>query len=573
MSDKKKNKGCLVALLVVIGLMLVGIIVFSSFIGNISRGKQVKVTAGATLVLDFNGPLAYQEQGLWEESSAGIYPLLYALERSADDSRVTSILIRYSGVPAWQIEEINNILEEVKKSGKKIYAYYDNLDSGAFLASRLADEIWMQPSASSFIDLKGYYFSMPFYKRMFDKLGIEFTVIHMGAYKGTGENYTQREMSPEMRSNLESVVDGLFSRFVESFSRSRKLDKADFEKKILDGDFFLISPEEALEYKLVDKIGYETEFYKSTGIDREKCVPLSDYAGAETLPMAREKIALIYAQGTISMGESRNSYNPLFGRMQVLGEETFTELVRKAEERDDIKGIVVRVDSPGGDALASDIMWASLKRAAGKKPVFVSVGGMGASGGYYISTPAKKIFVDETSIVGSIGVVAMLPNFRGLAENKVGLDYQVISKGRYAGFGDPFKEVTGSEALRLKESMEKTYTEFKSRVAEGRGMSMERVEELAQGKIYLGGDFVHLGLADEIGGLRDAFEAMKEELKLKRAQIVIYPEPLSFWERLREGSLWGMNREPLDLETFLKGLTGPNPVKTEFICWDLDEAL
>jgi len=573
MSDKKKNRGCLIALLVVIGLMLAGIIIFSSFIGHLSSGKSVKITDGTTVVLDFNGPVAYQEHGLWEENPGGFYPLLNALDRIPGDSRVTSLVIRYTGAPLWQTEELNSALEKIKKSGKKIYAYYDNLNSSSFLASRLADEIWMEPSASSFIDLKGYYYSMPFYKRLFDKMGIQFTVIHMGAYKGTGENYTQQDMSPEMRSNLESVFDGMFQRFIDLFAQSRKIDRDSFEKKVLNGDYFLISPEEALEYGLVDKIGYEPEFYESTGIDREKCVSLTDYASRESLPMARDKIALIYAQGTIAMGESKNSYNPLFGRMQVLGEKSFSEEVRKAEEREDIKGIVVRVDSPGGDALASDIMWAALKKAAEKKPVYVSVGGMGASGGYYISTPAKKIFVDESSIVGSIGVVAMLPNFTRLMEDKIGLDYRVISKGRFSGFGNPFKEVTGQEAFRLKESMKKTYTEFKSRVAEGRGLDMDRVEELAQGKIYLGRDFVRLGLADHIGGLQDALQAMKEELKVGRAQVVIYPEPLSFWERLRQGSLWGMSRETISAESFLRSLAGTNPVKTEFLYWDLDEAL
>ena len=573
MSEKKKNKGCLIALLVVIGLMLAGIIIFSSFIGQISSGKPVKVAEGATIVIDFNGPVAYQEHGLWQEGPGGYYPLMNALDNISEDSRVSSLLIRYTGAPLWQTEEINRALEKVKKSGKKIYAYYDNLNSGAFLAARLADEIWMQPSASSFVDLKGYYYSIPFYKRLFDKMGIQFTVIHMGAYKGTGENYTQQDMSPEMRSNLESVFDGLFQRFLDLFSQSRKIDRDSFEKKVINGDYFLISPTEALESGLVDKIGYEPEFYESTGIDRKKCVSLADYASREPLPMARDKVALIYAEGTISMGESRSSYNPLFGRMQVLGEKSFTEQVRKAQERDDIKGIVVRVDSPGGDALASDIMWAALKKASEKKPVYVSVGGMGASGGYYISTPAKKIFVDESSIVGSIGVVAMLPNFTHLMEDKIGLDYRVISKGRFAGFGNPFKEVTGNEALRLKESMKKTYMEFKSRVAEGRGMDMDRVEELAQGKIYLGRDFVRLGLADDIGGLQEALQAMKEELKISRAQVVIYPEALSFWERLRKGSLFGMKNETISVESFLQALTGTNPVKTEFIYRDLGEAL
>ena len=572
MSNKKKNKGCLIALLVVIGLMLAGIIIFSSFIGHVSSGKPVKVTEGTTIVLDFNGTVAYQEHGLWDNTSGGFYPLLNALKGISEDSRITSLLIRYTGVPSWQIEEINSALEKVKKSGKKIYAYYDNLNINAFLASRLADEIWMQPSASSFIDLKGYYYSMPFYKRLFDKLGIEFTVIHMGAYKGTGENFTQRDMSPEMRSNLKSILDGFFQRSVQLFAESRKIDRETFEKKLLRGDYFLISPEEALEYGLVDKIGYEPEFYESTGIDRKKCVSISDYISRNSLPMARDKIALIYAEGRISMGESKNSYDPLFGRVQILGEKSFTGMIRKAEERDDIKGIVVRVDSPGGDALASDIMWAAVKRASEKKPVYVSIGGMGASGGYYISTPAKKIFVDENSIVGSIGVVAMLPNFTRLMEDKIGLDYQVISKGQFAGFGNPYKKVTASEALRLKESMKKTYIEFKSRVAEGRGIPMTRIEELAQGKIYLGYDFVRLGLADGIGGLQNAIEAMKEELKIKRAQVVIYPEPLSFWERLRKGSLWGMARQTASLKSFLQPLVGTNPVRTEFVYWDLDEA-
>jgi len=572
MKDKKKtNKGCLIALLVVIGLMFLGVILVSSLMGNLSGPKVAKVTEDSTLVLDFQGPLPYQAQGFWSGSEAGYYSLMESLKSVKDDEKVSGLLIQYRNVPGWQIEEINRLVREIKNTGKKVYAYYDYLDTGALQAAALADEIWIQPSVSSFIDLRGYYYSMPFYKRMLDKLGIRFTVIHMGDYKGTGENFTQQRMSPELRSNLESIVKGAFRRFVREYAEARKMDRNTFEQKILNGDYFLITPQKALELNLVDHVGYESEFLAATGLDKEKFVSLKDYALKNRLPMARDKIALIYAQGTIVMGKSKNSYNPLIGGAQTLGEETFTAMVGKAGKRDDIKGIIVRVDSPGGSALASDIMWASLKEAARSKPVYVSIGGVGASGGYYISAPAHKIYVDSSSIVGSIGVVAMLPNLKELTEKKLGLDYQVIAEGRYSGFGNPFKEVTPDEIQRMKQSMEKTYTEFKTRVAEGRGLSMERVEELAQGKIYLGDEFVSMGMADEIGGLQEAVYGMQQELGIKKAQIVIYPETQSFWERLREGSFMGVRRDEISVSAFVDSLLDEGPVRTQFIYTGLDE--
>ena len=533
-SGKKSNKGCLIAVLVTVSMMIIAIIAISNKVSSITSDKNVKIRHGAYVVIDTRGSLPYTDEDLFGRGGNTFRKIILALDAVSRDPDVEGIILKDASLPLSQAEEIGKILEKNKKNGKKILAYLSSIDKSGYYLASMADEIAMVPSESSFVDIKGYHYSNLFYKGLFDKIGVDFKVIHIGAYKGTGENYSEERMSSFLRENLTTFFDSIQDLFIAKVSAERGFDDGDFRRNMLAGGYFLISPEDCVKKGIIDTVMYEDEFYKKHGIEKKSRVSIFDYADSVRENMYRDKIALIYAEGTIVMGRSKRSFSPFSGYEKYLGEKTFVEQVRKAAEDEKIKGIVIRVDSPGGSALASNIMWKAVSDAADAKPLYVSFGRVAASGGYYISAPAKKIFSNLASISGSIGVVAMIPNYQALLSEKLNIRNEEISGGKYSGFGNPARKMTSEEARLMKASMTGTYEEFKTKVSLGRGMSMTEVERVAQGRVYAGLQAEKAGLVDEIGTLKDTIDAMKEELGVKNIMVTEYPKKKSFFEALKE---------------------------------------
>ena len=531
--NSKNNRGCLIAVIVLVAVMLLGIITISSSMKGF-RSKPVKVKKGAYVVIDVQGAFPYVDDSMFGRGECTFRKAMVALDYTARDSDVEGIIIRSGNLPLAQAEEMRKAIEKNKENGKKIVAHLNYISKPTYYLASVADEISMVSSESSVVDMRAYYYSNMFLKGFLNMIGVGITVIHMGDYKGTGENYSEDRMSPQLRKNLTDIFRARDDLFVKNVSESRGFDYSEFYRKLNNGDYFLISPAEAEKMKIVDRTEYLSEFYERLDINRKNLVDLNRYAQTVHDFMSREKIALIYAQGTISMGKSRNSFNPLYGAQRILGETTLTSQVRKAAEDNEVKGIVIRVDSPGGSALASDIMWKEISSAAEKKPLYVSFGNVAASGGYYISAPAKKIFSDAYSISGSIGVVFMVPDYKELFTGKLNIRNEEISGGRFAGFGNPMRKIGQDEKKRVMKSMMGTYMEFKSRVAQGRDMTMDEVEAIAQGRVYNGYDAKKAGLVDDIATLEEVLHQMKSELGGGQFMIVEYPRKKSFFESLKE---------------------------------------
>lgn len=536
------KKGCLIAAGITAGIVVIFFVLVGIFASKMGK-DTVKISNESYIVMDISGPLSYEKkESLFDAPNPSFTDILAAIEKSANDSRIKGMIIKRCAASLAQQEEILQKVLAFKKSGKKIYAYAPSFSTGNYLMASVADEIIIPPSLSADMSLSGYYMPQSFFKRLFDKIGVEFTVVHMGNYKGAGETFSRSSMTPYLRENMESLMGDLYGWRLERIAENRSLDMETFKADVFNGRFFMLTPPQSKNYKLIDVTEYETDFYDRLSLDKKNLISIIKYAQSVTSAQYSDKIAVIIAEGQIIVGKSTTDWSPLSGGMsKMLGSETFCAHVEDAVKDKSIKGIVIRVDSPGGSALASDIMWRSLKKAAEKKPVYISMGQVAASGGYYISAPGKVVFADATTITGSIGVVSMLVNTQKLMENKLYIDTDTIQRGKYSDFGSPLKPMTQEEINILKKMSENVYFEFKSRVSEGRSMSMDDVEKLAQGKVYTGRQALKIGLVDQIGGLEDTCNALKKELNLQNATIVYYPKTKKFFDSLKEGGLFGMS--------------------------------
>ena len=386
----------------------------------------------------------------------------------------------------------------------------------------------MHPTPGRYVALKGYYSAQPFFRTLLeDKLGIKFNVIHIGNYKGAGEPFIRDSMSKYLRQELTELFDSFWDNMCSMISESRGFKKDEFEKNLYDGKYFYLSKEQTKKLGFVDSFEFKNNIedkYNST-------VTISRYAKSLSDGLGTNPIALVIGEGEIVMGEEQPS---LFGNNKnIIAADTMCEKIRRAANDDNVKVIVLRVKSPGGSALASELINREIKRAAKKKPVIVSVGYMAASGGYYISCGGDYIIVDKNSIVGSIGVVSLIPEISELSK-KIGVNFDEVKRGKYSDFLSPFKKITPDEETLLRNDMLDIYSLFKSRVAEARKLDLNYVESIAQGRIYSGTRGLQIKLVDKIGSLHDALLEAKKRAHLKSTAYTVFSAKKSFFEMFQE---------------------------------------
>lgn len=441
-----------------------------------------------------------------------LFDVLKTIEYASYDKKIDGIVLDLDNMYLTfsQIEELGKELKEFKETGKKIIAFSYSVNKNNFLLGSIANKFYMDPSASTDFSLEGFKVSVPYTKSITDMVGVEFQVIHIGDYKTYGENYVKSGMSKEFRSSYEKILVNRLDYFVKTISENRKIDKKSFENSFLNGDFLMLNSKEALQNKLIDE-RVSMDDLENKKIIKNK-VELSEYYESIKLPSRKNKIALIVAEGDISMSSDlNNGITPSYIETQL----------EKIKDDSDIKGLILRVNSPGGSALASEIIYQKLKEMKKKIPIYVSMGDMAASGGYYISSIGNKIFANENTVTGSIGVVTMSFNLKNLYD-KLGINYQTVELGKSLDFSDLSKKASQSEIKLIQKSMVSTYDEFKSHVAEGRKMSDEKVESLAKGQIYSGTQAKEVGLVDSIGGLSDTIGAFAKDYKLSDYEVVFY---------------------------------------------------
>lgn len=448
------------------------------------------------------------------------YGILKNLEKAENDPRVEGLILKLDsvGLSRGQAEEFTAKIKEFKKSGKKIYAYAPSFTNQNYVIASAADKIIMPKTMGAMSEIKGYFMEVPYYKTLGDKIGVKMNVIHIGDYKSAGESYDRTEMSREHRENTERILNAVYENFVETVSENRKIEKNVLNEKILDGRFVLADPETMLRNNLIDEMDYYESFLVKNGITNK--INLEEYISKlavdpkpkkDKSEKEKDKIAVIYAEGTINYFEDSKKIN------EIITPEKIQKELAIAEKSDDIKGVVIRVNSPGGSALASDIIYNSIKNLT--KPVYISMGGVAASGGYYISAAGDKIYADKETLTGSIGVITMIPNVSEFLK-KAEINYSVISKGKYSDMGSLVRDLTEDEKDKIRASSLKVYEEFVDRVAEGRNMTREEVLKSAEGRVWLGEEAKKIGLVDEIGGIEKAVGDLALSLELEDYKVV-----------------------------------------------------
>jgi len=467
-----------------------------------------------------------------EKYNISFMDILNSLDSIKENKDIKGIVIALDQVDlsSANIEELNKKFAELKRNNKKIYAYGTYLENQNYPLATIADEIIMMPSASANVTLTGYNYTNLYYKKLLDNLGVNMEVVRIGNYKSYGENYIGDKMSDELKAELTRIFDNRYDKFINNIAKMRKIDKNTLDNDIVNGNNTSLTPFAARDKKLVDKLEGFQELTQRLGITDEKMVDIYDYyedhsSEIEAKNKGNDAIAVIYAEGAI-IDDSTTNDNTIS-----IAPDNIAIKLEKALETKNLKGIVLRVNSPGGSALASEIIYQTLLKAG--VPIYVSMSETAASGGYYISMAGNKVFADNATITGSIGVVSMIPKFYN-AQNKYGVTANSISKGKYSDMYNPFTPLTEETKTKISESMLSTYKEFKSRVSANRKIDDTILENYAQGKIWLGDEAKNIKLVDEIGGLEETINAMARDLKLKEGYRVenIYTE-ISFQKTLK----------------------------------------
>lgn len=458
------------------------------------------------------------------------------LDAAKQDAHIKGIILKpefYMG--GWALtKELHDKLLEFKKSGKKIYAYISlTIDKGYYLAS-VADSIFLNPSPSAGIALSGIGVEINFYKGFFDKMGIEFTVMHQGKYKGAYETFSRKTISEPLRESLTNYIGEIYDIYMGQLAKNRKFSDDKLKDIMEERKEFLISGQTALDLKLVDALSYENEF-KDVMLKNNHLVNFEDYT-KKTTTFSSDKIAVLYAQGRIVMSDADRRFS---GGYRIITEENIGKELRRIQKMKSVKALVLRVDSGGGSALVSDIIFDYIEKVKAKMPVIVSMGNMAASGGYWISCGADYIFAQPNTITGSIGVVGLVPNWQKLREWADINTYQ-IKRGKYATFFSPNFAPSADDKKSLNLTMENVYRAFKEKVAKNRNMSLSKVEEVAQGRIWTGIDAVENGLVDELGGLNDAIAKAAELAHIKTYSVFVLPTRKGLLDIIREEKLFNI---------------------------------
>ncbi len=455
------------------------------------------------------------------------------IRKAKDDSRISGLLIQPMGaqLSLATLHELGLAIQEFKGSGKPVIAFGDMMANSDYLLASYADEIYMEPSASAGLMLSGASANIMFYKEMFDKIGVKMHVIQAGEFKGAGEPYSQTSLTEGTRRNIEEMLSDRFNLILAGVAERRKLTMDDVKAVYNDRENFILHAAEALEMRLIDHAAPRTQMLAERLIDPEKIVSIDSYALGKQSTRG-EKIAVMYLGGSIMPGSGS------FNQAQISYDKV-RKMVKQIQEDKEVKAVVLRIDSPGGSALESELIYQELLKLKTSKPLVVSMGGVAASGGYYISCASDKIIADSGCLTGSIGVIMMLPEATGLGR-KLGLRSQTIKYGKFAGAINPLEPYSDELLASLKRNSEGTYNEFKSRVMTARKISPDKINSIAEGRIYSAEDALVLGLVDEIGSLDFAIAKAAEAAGVASYRVENFPHKVSFFEAMKDADFFNM---------------------------------
>jgi len=554
----------------VVGLIITSVllvIVFVIFVAGLFAGasdKSVEVEPNSVLELKLNYPIAERTPnnplsglsflGVEGEKTLGLNDILASIKRAKTDPNIKGIFLDESSLSAGEatIEEIRNALIDFKKSHKFVVAYSEVYSQGFYYLASVADKVYLNPKG--LFEFKGFSSNITFLKGALDKLGIEVQIIKVGTYKSAVEPYFLTKMSDANRLQVTSYLGSLYDHFLTNISQSRNVNKDTLFS--IANNLKIRLPEDAVKYHLVDGLKYKDEILddlkKRTGLKEDddlKTVGISEYGNSESGSSSDDKetsknqVAIVYASGDIVGGE---------GDDNTIGSERISKALRQVRLDKKVKAVVFRINSPGGNSLASDVIWREVMLTKKVKPVIVSMGDLAASGGYYIACAADSIIAQPNTITGSIGIFAVLPNMQKFFNDKLGITFDGVKTGKYADLGDISRPLSPEERAILQNQVNQGYDWFTKAVAQGRGKTQDYVNSIGQGRVWTGEQAIKIGLVDRLGNINDAIKSAAKMAKVKKYNLVAYPEQKSFLNKFG----LGMNDE---LKAhFLKSELGDN---------------
>ncbi|WP_462427945.1 signal peptide peptidase SppA [Fusobacterium varium] len=500
-------------------LFLLVIFSIGAFFAKTTLEKdKIIIEKGSYIEVDLSKD--YKEKGknlpeFLRGQDTNFFSMLKTFDYIERDNDIKGVVLKLDNLSldSAQVEELGKKLDNLKKSKKEVYSYMTMADNKNYSLAIKSNHIFMPPTMSAPVNITGYYGELMYYKLLADKLGIEFNVIHVGDYKAYGENLTKEHISKEYKENIERMYNRKYANFIKNIAAERKVNHDFINEKILNGDLMASEPNQMKKLNLVDEFMYFDQLKQVIG--DKKLLSYENYNAFLSKNSLlgingnkrKDKIAVIYAEGTMFMDSSSG------GISGSITPNTLIEEINKALKDNTVKGIVLRINSPGGSALAANIISNKIIEVNEIKPIYVSIGGVGASGGYYIAAVAEKIYADKDSLTGSIGVVSIIPNIKKMLGN-ISINVDEVKKGEYSDIYSMVKDFNADKRDKLYASNLKVYNEFLDTVSFGRKLNRQHVERIAQGKVWLGEEALELGLVDEIGGLESAVKGLADDLKL-----------------------------------------------------------
>jgi len=521
------------------GYLLLSLIMFIIFISMMvslaSFSKKIAVelkqNSVLTLKLDQAIPDRTSENPLGDmdffsmksNKVMGLDHLLKTIDNAANNDKIKGIFLDLTDIPSGMatIEEVRNALLQFKKSGKFIISYSDDYTQRAYYLATVADKVYLNPQGC--VGIKGLAAELMFFKGTLEKLDIQTQIIRHGKFKSAVEPYILDKMSQANREQYQKLLDVLWQQMVDGIATQRKIATEDLN--LMADSLKIQLGEDAVKNKLVDKLLYRdevlTELRAKLGVNEKDDINFISAAkffkvkGKEKISIGKKKIALVYAIGQIGVGE---------GDEREIGSDKLSESIRLARNDSSVKAIVLRINSPGGSALASEVIWREVVLAQKVKPVVVSMGEVAASGGYYIACGAGKIYAQPNTLTGSIGVFGVVPNLEKFFKNKLGITFDVVKTNEHSDYITATRAMQPYETKVLTNQVENIYKAFVGHVAEGRKMKPEDVDSIGQGRVWTGLDAKRIGLVDEIGGLQNAIDDAAKKANLTDYKVVVYPK-------------------------------------------------
>jgi protease IV len=529
--------------------VIIGVCLFFIFgVIAVSSDKTVTVDPNSILYIQLNkeipertpnNPLAdVPFLNMDDNKVIGLNDIIANIKKAKYDDNIKGIYLDQSDLAAGEAttEEIRNALIDFKKSGKFIVAYGEVYTQSFYYLASVADKVYINPKG--IFEFHGFSSQITFLKGALDKLGINAQIIRVGTYKSAVEPLILTKMSDANRLQVTSYLGSLYDHFLTNIGKARGISKDTLFNYA--NQLRVQFPEDAVKYKLVDGMKYKDEILDDlkdrTGISHTKnlhTVDISDYTKSgdkdddsgndDDKKSSKGKIAVVYASGEINGGD---------GNDENIGSETLSKALRKARLDDHIKAVVLRVNSPGGSSLASDVIWREVMLTHKVKPIIVSMGDYAASGGYYISCAADSIFAEPNTITGSIGIFAIIPDMQKLFNDKLGITFDGVKTGKYADLGDISRPLTPEETAILQNQVNRGYDDFTKAVANGRHKTQAYINSIGQGRVWTGAQAVNLGLVDKLGNISDAITCAARKANISDYEIVNYPEQKSIFNKL-----------------------------------------